>query len=161
MVCSSARRVCRVQEACLYLNPRLLLLPQVHSGAFVDMAWTPDGYTLIAAAGDDKVSVMRCVPFYLPALRPAELHSYVSRGAEPSCLVCRGLDNVLISLSFGHACERRPELIPLELLARQCRLLNPGKHASLYMKTVSTNHSSCMVFCCACAGSVCRRWARH
>jgi WD40 repeat protein len=33
---------------------------QVHVGNIVDLAWTPDGYTLITCSNDDTISVIRC-----------------------------------------------------------------------------------------------------
>jgi len=49
---------CPPPTFCLCLNPASAN-PQLHGGNIVDMAWTPDGYTLITASADDKVSVLR------------------------------------------------------------------------------------------------------
>eukprot|EP00882_Tetradesmus_deserticola_P026272 GHRQ01028949.1.p3 GENE.GHRQ01028949.1~~GHRQ01028949.1.p3 ORF type:complete len:118 (+),score=76.57 GHRQ01028949.1:248-601(+) len=55
--CSSNDKTFTVWSSDLALP--VLHCQQVHTGSVVDLAWTPDGYTLIACSNDDTISVIR------------------------------------------------------------------------------------------------------
>eukprot|EP00883_Tetradesmus_obliquus_P001968 jgi/Sobl393_1/12080/SZX66567.1 len=55
--CSSNDKTFTVWSSELALP--VLHCQQLHAGNIVDLAWTPDGYTLIAASNDDTISVIR------------------------------------------------------------------------------------------------------
>ncbi|KAF8066171.1 abcG22 [Scenedesmus sp. PABB004] len=44
---------------CSDLPLPLVVLQQLHAASVVDLAWTPDGYTLVAASTDDSITVVR------------------------------------------------------------------------------------------------------
>lgn len=74
--CHAGVTYCVVTLFCAY-HPTPL--SQVHGGKIVDIAWTPDGYTLIAASHDDRVSVLRCARM---CLLLKLLYSSIGEGRE-------------------------------------------------------------------------------
>jgi hypothetical protein len=64
---------------------------QVHVGNIVDLAWTPDGYTLIACSNDDTISVIRCVAV-----------SGVQGAAAGSCVAHTWLQQLEQKLMIAH-----------------------------------------------------------
>ncbi|KAF6253709.1 hypothetical protein COO60DRAFT_393877 [Scenedesmus sp. NREL 46B-D3] len=122
--CSSNDKTFTVWSSELALP--VLHCQQVHVGNIVDLAWTPDGYTLIACSNDDTVSVIRFSEAELGrAMSDEQLRALLEQEYGVAAAAATGANTAAAGPAAAAACLEDAELASIRLSAAAANAVAP------------------------------------